>query len=724
MYFCGIKTKQNKSMKKGLPLLVGSFVLTSLGLSAQSFGGPPVIIDSLTYTGAMQTYTVPCGVTSVTISCYGAQGGSGATGGNGAQGGQGGLGGFSTGALAVTPGQSLFVFVGGAGQTAIGGFNGGGSAGSQNAGGGGGASDVRVNSSNAVDRVIVGGGGGGGGRAGCEQVVVSGGTGGAGNGGNGVNGTDAPTSNGVAGGGFGGQSNGNAGAAGIGCGGFLGQPGTAGNVAGVGGNGGNGQACCCFNAASIPGGGGGGGGFQGAGGGGGGSAGTTGCSGNDKGAGGGGGGGSAYIGGVTNGSTTQGGRTGNGVVHIMYTDPTVGTLSPIVGNTTVCAGSSITYTVPTTLNAVSYTWSVPGTMTIVSGQGTNTAIIDVGSASGTISVVANGPCNNSAAVTASIVVNSLPIVVLTIPQTVFCLSDSAYTLSGGLPVGGVYSGTAVTNGVFDPTTAGVGFHSIVYQYTDSNGCSAGTQTQVQVVANPVVSLQAPQTVFCDQASAIILTGGNPAGGTYSGPGVNNGLFDPTAAGVGTHTITYMYTDSIGCPGSATQDFVVNALPVVSVQIPQVTFCSADAAYTLSGGSPAGGTFSGPGVTNGIFSPATAGIGTHVITYTYNDANGCTNTSTQNVTVDACQGVAENLGVATISMLPNPTSDVLNVTWSAGVEVSMIEVMDIQGRIVMTQAVSGGNTSTVKVAELPAGMYSIRLTEANTGVTKINSFVKN
>ncbi len=701
--------KLNNSMKKGLPLFLSSFLLSGLGLSAQT------ITDSLTYTGAMQTYTVPCGVTSVTISCWGGQG---------ATGGQGGLGGFSTGTLAVTPGQSLFVFVGGAGQTAIGGFNGGGSAGSQNAGGGGGASDVRINSSNAADRVIVAGGGGGGGRAGCEQVVVAGGNGGGGNGGNGVNGIDAPTPGGVAGGGFGGQGNGTAGAAGIGCGGFLGQPGTAGSALGIGGNGGNGQSCCCFSFGSIPGGGGGGGGLVGAGGGGGGSAGTTGCSGNDKGAGGGGGGGSAYTGGVQNASITTGIRTGNGVVHISYADPSVGALAAIVGNTTLCAGSIVTYTVPTTTNAISYTWSVPGTMTIISGQGTNTLIVDVGSASGSISVVAVGACNTSAPVSTSITVNALPTVTLAIPQIVFCLSDSAYTLTGGLPAGGVYSGTAVTNGVFDPAAAGVGTHTITYTYVDANSCSASNQASVQVVANPVVTLQAPQTVFCDQASAIILTGGSPAGGSYSGPGVNNGQFDPASAGVGTHTIVYSYSDSIGCPGSASTTFTVNPLPNVALQIPQTTFCAADGPYTLSGGNPTGGTFSGPGVINGIFNPATAGVGTHVITYTYVDANACTNSTTQNVIVDGCIGIAENLNAATISMLPNPTSDVLNVTWSAGVEVSTIEIMDVQGRVVMTQAVSGGNTSAVQVADLPAGMYSIRLTEATTGATKVNSFVKN
>ncbi|MCA0365038.1 MAG: hypothetical protein LCH67_13430 [Bacteroidetes bacterium] len=160
------------------------------------------------------------------------------------------------------------------------------------------------------------GGGGGGGRAGCESTVVNGGAGGNGDG-NGANGNNAPTSGGQAGGG-GGAIGQNFGVKGIGCGGFLGQDGTSGDALGQGGNGGNGQSCCCFSFASIPGGGGGGGGYLGGGGGGGGSAGTTGCSGNDKGAGGGGAGGTSYLGGLILSQLLTGVNSGNGQVIISY----------------------------------------------------------------------------------------------------------------------------------------------------------------------------------------------------------------------------------------------------------------------------------------------------------------------------------------------------------------------------------------------------------------------
>ncbi|MBY0426658.1 MAG: hypothetical protein K2Q22_13545, partial [Cytophagales bacterium] len=59
----------------------------------------------------------------------------------------------------------------------------------------------------------------------------------------------------------------------------------------------------------------------------------------------------------------------------------------------------------------------------------------------------------------------------------------------------------------------------------------------------------------------------------------------------------------------------------------------DPALALYGGSPAGGTYSGTGVTGGnTFNPTTAGLGTHTITYTY---NGCSNTAINTITVATC-----------------------------------------------------------------------------------------
>ena len=66
----------------------------------------------------------------------------------------------------------------------------------------------------------------------------------------------------------------------------------------------------------------------------------------------------------------------------------------------------------------------------------------------------------------------------------------------------------------------------------------------------------PLSPQCVQNEPIMLTA-NPAGGVFSGTGmIDNVTFDPSVAGIGTHTITYFYTDNGGCTATTTIDIVV------------------------------------------------------------------------------------------------------------------------------------------------------------------------
>jgi len=124
------------------------------GKTCATVSSIPAVNETFNYTGGLQTWVVPSGVTSVTIQAWGAQGGS-------ASGGTPGYGGYSTGTLAVTPGQTLYIYVGGqGGATGGAGYNGGGT-GSSAGGGGGGASDVRYGGTALANRKIIAGGGGG-----------------------------------------------------------------------------------------------------------------------------------------------------------------------------------------------------------------------------------------------------------------------------------------------------------------------------------------------------------------------------------------------------------------------------------------------------------------------------------------------------------------------------------------------------------------------------------
>ncbi|MBP7849977.1 MAG: T9SS type A sorting domain-containing protein [Lentimicrobiaceae bacterium] len=237
-------------------------------------------------------------------------------------------------------------------------------------------------------------------------------------------------------------------------------------------------------------------------------------------------------------------------------------------------------------------------------------------------------CSNSCVT--RITVLDIPIV--TCPTSMeACVSDPAFVLAGGLPLGGTYSGPGVNLGQFNPATAGVGTQAVVYTYTASNGCTSACSFTITVHALPVMSCPASQVV-CSNDAAFALTGGLPAGGTYSGTGVNAGMFNPATASIGANTITYGYTDANNCYNECTFTITVNAAPVVSCPA-NMSKCINDPDFALSGGLPAGGTYSGTGITGGIFSPAGAGLGTHTITYTYTDGNNCTASCSFTITVN-------------------------------------------------------------------------------------------
>ncbi|CAN0495486.1 unnamed protein product, partial [Discosporangium mesarthrocarpum] len=198
--------------------------------------------------------------------------------------------------------------------------------------------------------------------------------------------------------------------------------------------------------------------------------------------------------------------------------------------------------------------------------------------------------------------------------------------------GGTYSGTGVSGTSFDPSTAGVGTHTLTYKFTDGNSCADSATQTITVNPLPTVSLSSLSPV-CITATSFTLAGGTPTGGTYSGTGVSAGSFSPSTAGVGSHLITYTYTDANSCTSSDTSTQVVNAQPTVTLSSFSPV-CANSGLLTLTGGSPSGGTYFGNNISVGQFDPSLAGAGTHTINYTFSDANSCSDTASQSITVDS------------------------------------------------------------------------------------------
>jgi hypothetical protein len=299
---------------------------------------------------------------------------------------------------------------------------------------------------------------------------------------------------------------------------------------------------------------------------------------------------------------------------------------PSVPAQPICAQSSgLTYAASSPAAAgVNYSWSVNNGASLQSENGLQSITVNAGAVSFDLSLTLDylNPLLQNLVCTYPITVNALP-AVSTGSYGPYCAGASVVSLSG-TPAGGTWSGVGVSGSSFDPAVAGV--YSVTYTYTDENGCTASAATSITVNALPAVSTGS-YGPYCAGGAAVSLSG-SPMGGVWSGSGVSGSSFDPAVAGV--YSVTYTYTDENGCTASASTKIVVKNKPVVNAGC-YGPVCLNSSPVFLSG-TPTGGTWSGPGVAGRSFDPMEAGVGTHILTYTYQVPGGCSLTSTATIEV--------------------------------------------------------------------------------------------
>jgi len=177
---------------------------------------------------------------------------------------------------------------------------------------------------------------------------------------------------------------------------------------------------------------------------------------------------------------------------------------------------------------------------------------------------------------------------------------------------------------------------------DNYGCSAN-------IEGIVTDAQTGQPIFNAAVSfSPNINNATSAIDGYFGVGTanNNGNYTITVTAPGYNTYTTS-VNLIDCQ-TVTQNVMLTQNCNVNVTInglPSVT--SGSSPITLTG-SPSGGTFSGSGVIFSAFNPSVAGPGIHTITYNYDDGNGCTGSTTQDILVFAITYNFVNYNLGTIA----------------------------------------------------------------------------
>ena len=381
----------------------------------------------------------------------------------------------------------------------------------------------------------------------------------------------------------------------------------------------------------------------------------------------------------------------------------------VTGSYTSICDNAITPLTLSATGASTYTWNP--------GNGTGATFTDTPSASTTYTVVGTDGLGCTAMTTYDVTVYPSP--------TIAAISNDTVCSGGTASVTGIVTGgTPAYTYLWTPfgnTTPSISFNPtssscFTLTVTDANGCATTQQACVVVNPLPVLTVTGSDSICNGGINTMVASGAS----TYTwNPGNLSGAVQILSPST-TTTYTITGTSGQGCVDSLMTTLTVLPLPTVTYTSSLDTVCVTDGAVTLTGGSPANGLYSGPGVSSGTFTPATAGNGAHVITYSFTDNFGCTGSATHSIVVDPCTGVNEIVNSGNISIYPNPFSTAFTVERKISSEAT-INLFDAEGRIVLTKKINGSKVE-IETNGIANGIYTLQITDAS-GVN-IFKLVKN
>ncbi|MBI2967563.1 MAG: tandem-95 repeat protein [Bacteroidetes bacterium] len=389
-----------------------------------------------------------------------------------------------------------------------------------------------------------------------------------------------------------------------------------------------------------------------------------------------------------------------------------------------------------------YSWSISGGTITSGGTATDNSVTVTWTSSGSQSVSVNytdgNGCTAASATSQNVTVNSLPTPTFTAAPTPVCLNSTgniystqaamtnySWSISGGT----ITSGGTATDNSATVTWTSSGSQSVSVNYTDGNGCTAGSATSQSVTVDslPTPTFTAAPTPVCINSTGNIYStqaamtnySWSISGGTItSGGTATDNSATVTWTSSGSQSVSVNYTDGNGCTAASatSQSVTVNSLPTPSFTAAPTPVClnstgniySTQAAMTNYSWSISGGTItSGGTATDNSATVTWTSTGSQSISVNYTDGNGCTAASatSQNVTVNS-------LPTPTFTAAPTPVC--LNSTGNIySTQAAMTNYSwSISGGTITSGGTATDNSATVTWTSSGSQSISVNYTDGN------------
>jgi len=301
----------------------------------------------------------------------------------------------------------------------------------------------------------------------------------------------------------------------------------------------------------------------------------------------------------------------------------------------------------------------PTTMTINAATGTlNLYSGNVGTTYTITYTTPAGPCSNTS--TFEVAIDPLDDPYFTYGVTDFCPYGTALptvitTPGGSFTISPAGPTINTATGLIDFTTATPGATYTVTYTTPAGPCSDNSSIIINVLPFTDAAFAYANSAYCATGTVSPSYVLNPGGSFSADAGISINAFSGeinlgASISGGPYDVVY---SSPGCTESDTFQITINPLPTPTIDLADI-ICLESSAITILG-DPPGGSFSGDGVAGDLFDPALVGsTGIYDVTYTYTDANGCTNTVT-----DYIQIMENAVSLGLDVYIPEYTTTILN-----------------------------------------------------------------